>query len=551
MKSRWVSILIVVVSLSSSSLSATFYVSPGGSDTNPGTTQGKAWKTLSRVNRWIFEPGSEILLEGGKTFEGSLVIDPRSKSSKESPITIGSYGKGPATIRVETESGIVVKNRSGIIVRDLVVKSPDRSRNNGTGVEILNDQPEAPAFEFVRISNVQVSGFKWAGIYVGGVPTDNPNTTAPKGCLYGFRDVVIEKCVARDNMYYGIHVSSPWKERIDGYGNAQVTIRDCVASDNPGDPTYTTNHSGSGIMLDDCDTGMIEYCAALRNGALNGSQTGGPIGIWAHYSTGITIQHCLSASNRTGGAADGGGFDLDGGVTHSIIQYCYSRDNDGAGYLVWDWGAAKELAFNTIRYSISDGDGRKHGYGSIHIGSNGRPIHDIDIVNNTLIAAPSRDEMPKCVWAGGKPNVRLRFFNNLFVSCCGVPLIDLEPQQDAIFHYNSYWMDKSPFLLRDGGLSFESLAAWQEAIGREMLGGKSTGLTANPRLTSYGIDDSITDPRKLTEIKSFRLRPNSPLLHAGRPIPEPLAPPAIYDFWKIPILKNFFPGIGASAAGRN
>lgn len=47
-----------------------------------------------------------------------------------------------------------------------------------------------------------------------------------------------------------------------------------------------------------------------------------------------------------GRAAHSGGFDLDRGVTNSVMQYNCSYDNDGAGYLIYQYEGARPLGNN-------------------------------------------------------------------------------------------------------------------------------------------------------------------------------------------------------------
>jgi len=51
------------------------------------------------------------------------------------------------------------------------------------------------------------------------------------------------------------------------------------------------------------------------------------------FTGGHTYSYFISFRNRTAkGAEDGGGFDLDGGVTHSEIAFCLSYENEGSGF---------------------------------------------------------------------------------------------------------------------------------------------------------------------------------------------------------------------------
>src|SRR3712207_8524244 len=50
---------------------------------------------------------------------------------------------------------------------------------------------------------------------------------------------------------------------------------------------------------------------------------------------------------------------------NSIMQYNYSHDNYGAGYLLARYSSAPAMSNLTIRYNISENDGRKNDYGGI------------------------------------------------------------------------------------------------------------------------------------------------------------------------------------------
>ncbi|MBC7920973.1 MAG: right-handed parallel beta-helix repeat-containing protein [Ferruginibacter sp.] len=519
--------------------STDYHVSSEGTDSNPGT-ENQPWRSIARVDSARFAPGDRVLFRGGETFEGNLVIDDRSRTSGNGYLTLGSYGSGKATLRAGLGNGILIRNLGWIVIRDLVVTGEDRTRNGGYGVKVINDRPGNGKIQGIRIENVEASRFRWAGIYVGGIPTDLPGVSATAGARYGFRNVRIERCVAYDNMYYGIYLSASWKTDSKDYGNENVTIVDCLAHDNPGDPAYTANHSGSGILLDDTDGGLIEYCVSYRNGALNAGQTGGPCAIWTHASNRVIIQHCEGYANRTGGVADGGAFDLDGGVTNSVVQYCYSHDNDGPGYLMWNYeGAPHELSHNVIRYCISENDARKHAYGAIHIGTSGLPVTEIDVYHNTILTSPAANASPKAIWVGSgsrAPNANFRFYNNLFIANGTAPLVEIEPkQQGMVFRSNAYWGTDGKFRLRYGGKEYHSLEAWRTGTGQERAEGKDTGLFADPKVSRMGENETIGNARRLAQLRSYQLQPSSPLLGAGLPLPTSAVGVPTGDFWGKPV----------------
>ena len=97
----------------------TYFVAPSGSDDNAGTTQAKAWRTISKVNKSPLQPGDSVLLAGGKSFAGNLLIT--ASGNKNAFITIGSYGAGPATIQAGDSFGIRLLNCQFIKVHDLIL----------------------------------------------------------------------------------------------------------------------------------------------------------------------------------------------------------------------------------------------------------------------------------------------------------------------------------------------------------------------------------------------------------------------------------------------
>jgi hypothetical protein len=75
----------------------TYYVSPRGSDSNPGTSAASAWRTVKRVNDVSLHPGDGVLFEGGATFSDNTLL-PNASGTPGSPIIFGSYGQGNATL---------------------------------------------------------------------------------------------------------------------------------------------------------------------------------------------------------------------------------------------------------------------------------------------------------------------------------------------------------------------------------------------------------------------------------------------------------------------
>jgi hypothetical protein len=528
---------------------ADYYVSPAGHDGADGTATAP-WRTIERVNRQAIRPGDRILFERGREFTGNLVLaPPGAESDPKNPIVVGSYGQGRATIRAGRGIGVRVEDLGGVVIRNLLVLGDGLDANEGFGVLVLHRRTDAARLERVRIEDVEARGFRWAGIYVGGVPTNLPVFEAPEGSRLGFRDVLIRRCTVRENTYNGIYVDGAAKttETTD-YANRDVAIVQCVAADNPGDPRYTDNHSGNGILLADTEGGLIERCMAHGNGAANAGQTGGPVGIWTYASNRVTIQSCESYGNRTGGQADGGGFDLDGGVTNSVIQYCYSHDNDGPGFLVWNYaGAPHQLADNVLRYNISAGDGRKHRYGGVSVGTSDAPIRNLLVHNNTIYTTRIPGGEPSCVRVWDQSGTALRFVNNLFVTDGGVPALVCEMRSTGVrFLGNAYWATDGAFHVQHGD-RFDNLGAWRAATGQERWRGADVGLYADPRLSSVSRAETVGVGGVLASLAPFRLRAGSPLIDAGLDLDRFLGRShGGRDFWGTPLPRGRGLDIGAN-----
>ncbi|MDQ3035321.1 MAG: right-handed parallel beta-helix repeat-containing protein [Myxococcota bacterium] len=489
-------------------LGPAYYVRPTGDDASAGTSPELAWRTLARVNEADLEPGDRVLLEGGASFDGTLQLDAEDMGTPAAPIVVSAFGEGRATLRAGDARGVVLYNTAGIELSRLDVVGSGRETNAEDGIVAFVDLPGDVKLEHLIIDDVDVSGFGKSGIVIG---ADNGNS--------GFRHVRITRARAHDNAVSGITVYGAWSETPTGYAMADVYIGHCVVHDNTG-IAGLSHHTGSGIVIGGVDGGVIERSVAYANGRLN-TAVGGPIGIWAWDSNDVTIQYNEAYENRTDSSADGGGFDLDGGVTNSVMQYNYSHDNDGAGFLLAQYGGApRPFANNVVRYNISQNDGRRNGYGGIHFWtaaseSASNPVRDVDVYGNTIFVSPSASGSPSALrFQTGTRDVRVH--NNLFVTTGGVRLADIASGQTGLLvQGNAYWSSGDDFRIVWRGTSYATLEAWRAATGQEQQGALATGITADPRLTDAGGGATLGDADLLSTLAAYRLQPGSPLIDAG------------------------------------
>lgn len=460
-------------------LPTAYHVDPtNGNDTARGTSPKAAWRTFAPVAKVRFESGDRLLLAGGTKIAGPLRLDGASG------VTVTSYGRGQATIDGGAGDGISVEGGEGVRIENLTLAAAGRKANDGRGLALW------------RTKNAQVRSVDVSGFRVGGVE------------VIGSTGTRLEKIHAHDNGAAGISVSG-------GFGDfprsSNVTVRDCRAMDNPGDPKNLTNHSGNGIVVGGIDGCLIEFCEAANNGWDMPREGNGPVGIWAWNASRVTIQDCISHENKSPGT-DGGGFDLDGGVTDSILQRNLSFGNAGAGYLLCQYQGAPPWGRNTVRNNVSYEDGQKNFFSGIalFVQPGMAEMKDAVVERNTIVnsryAAATMGDVPGVVYR-----------NNVFVS--GPEMLNVAYGEggfrNATFKGNLAWSPSKTrsFLGKDS--PFASPEAWR-ATG---------GLFADPRLKMpASIAELPTDPRQLATTRWFRPLAGSPCVVAGKTVYGALAP---------------------------
>ena len=517
----------------------TYYISSNGSDQNSGTSPSKSWRTINKINEMSFGPGDHILFHGRDTFKGTLRFDEADMGSPLNPIVISTYGKRRATIDAGSNSGIILSNTAGFEIKNLIVEGNwdaiNQIGNEGTGIHIYTDRSTELKMRYIRIDNIEVKGFKYAGIFIGAMNSVESEI--------GFEDIRITQCNVHNNGDAGI---STYGDSTSGssWSHKNLYIGYCEAYDNKGLISKSGN-TGNGIVISNVDGAVIERCTAYNNGELNNHPGEGPIGIWAWCANDVTIQHNESFSNKSR-TRDGGGFDLDGGVTNSVMQYNYSHDNEGAGYGLYQFKGAPTFSNNVVRYNISQNDGRKSGYGGITIWNGGTGIDNVDVYNNTIFmsSAVSGEPAAVCIWS--KTN-NVRFFNNIFVTTQGLPLVKVRNEQiGMVWQGNCYWPSGSPFRILWQDETYVSLSEWQTAANQERLNGANLGYSVDPKLIGPGAGPTLRNADQLHKLKAYQLRRESTLINSGLDLLGLFGiHPGPQDFYGTPIPQGKALDIGA------
>ena len=348
----------------------TYYLAPGGDDTNDGLSKEHSWRSLARVDAEPLQPGDSVVLTGGAVYQGSIDIRPGEAWSPVRPLVIRSDGN-PSTILSTKNSAITIRT-GGVNIQNLILKGgASKAREGHFGVSLL--APGKKEQPHVWIDKVDVSGFGAQGISIQGAKGD-PN---------GFSEVRTFGCRVHDNFGTGIESSDDTAFATGVFAHKRMHISDC---------NVYGNRSGHGIILSGVDGALVEYSSSIAN-----SGDKGGLGMWAWCARHVVFRYCIAGKTRSGGG-DGGGFDLDGGCTDCLIEHCLSFHNDGPGYMHCDFPTAPTTRRNMMRSSVSIDDGRKrqqsepYGFGFVTWGSG---LDECTIEHNIVFAKlPSLHKKP-------------------------------------------------------------------------------------------------------------------------------------------------------------
>lgn len=488
---------VAVFALANTANSASYYFSSLGNDATGNGSLASPWQSIGKFNTLSLQPGDSALFRAGDTFTGKMWLDANDAGTNVlgqlvAPITIGTYGAAGATTRAKiispyNEEGFVAYNAGGIDLNDLEFVSGGFSNAGRTnGVHFLTDRTASGIFsklQHIRVNNVISRGYGLSGLQIWGHES------------VGYSDVKVSGSEFSDNGYAGVYIGATQSTyKI----HSNVVVDGVSAHDNPGF-VGSLPITGHGVILANTNGGAIQNSVAYDNGKVNGNAN---VAIWTYQSNAITIQHNLAYGNRSPGGHDGGAFDIDGGVTASVIQYNRSYDNDGAGLLLAEYQSTNAMSRNVFRYNLSVNDGCD-GYGGITVtGADAASIAKYAVFHNNTVVV-DKNVVPNSKGAVYFMNSNLYdvdFINNVFVALNGAALIsgDTIPVRST-FTRNSYWTDGGPIILEDA--VYATVKAWAQANAQERINLQFVGVTSDPQFADR---------------ETFRLASSSPLIDAAK-----------------------------------
>ncbi|HVX52437.1 MAG TPA: hypothetical protein VHB48_19920, partial [Chitinophagaceae bacterium] len=250
------------------------------------------------------------------------------------------------------------------------------------------------------------------------------------------------------------------------------------------------------------------YCTATNNGWDMPRTGNGPVGIWCFEADKVIIQHCISYANKTSkGGGDGGGYDLDGGVTNSIIQYCLSYNNQGSGFGIFQYAGAGKWHDNVIRFNISENDGAvSPAQAGVFIWNSSRDTSQFkkclfynNVIYNTKAAAISYDKESE--------HKDFKFYNNIFVAKGS--LIRGIGGND-VFLGNDWWSFPGGFNVA-GNTDF---IKWVTATRHEHFKSQVAGYNVRPQFKNPG-NTNETIPARLLQLDNYQLPAGDSLRNGG------------------------------------
>lgn len=371
----------------------TYYVdADNGDDSNAGTSEDTAWKSIDKVNSVTFEAGDRILLKAGCEWENTT-LSPKGSGEEGSPIILGSYGEGDLpklSGNGQVEDVVLLVNQEYWDISNLDIS------NTAEGLEGLDDiemEDENGSLlgdlRGIRIAGQdagQLDGYVLHDLYVhdvtgedlwisgtgevgagiekgngwdkskrtGGIVFEicQPDTDEPTI----FNDITIENNIITNNSFGGIIIKQ-WNGDKTGT-NELWASRDAGSSS--GAPHYECDNWNPHTNVTIQDNYMSQkgsdyacntiYVTSTKGAVIqrNISREAGTCGIELYYADDVVVQYNEVYDTRVkAGGADSNAIDPDKQSTNILIQYNYIHDT-GDGILL----CGITYGTSVVRYNV-------------------------------------------------------------------------------------------------------------------------------------------------------------------------------------------------------
>ncbi|WP_421896743.1 DUF7594 domain-containing protein [Marinoscillum sp.] len=490
---------------------ASYYVdATAGDDSNAGTSESLAWKTLGRVSSHTFKPGEKILFKAGSVWNERLTLN--GSGGEGSPITVDMYGNGNKPIfngggGNQGLPTVLLENEQYWEINNLEITNSDGSptyQSNLWGIRV--DVTESGEFNHIYIRDCYIhmingevdladapnEGKETGGIYV----TVSSSSSNPAW----YNDLKIQNNriggEVGGDLVSGLGIATESTHGKIQLGQDRKLFKGVVVTGNVIGPTGRNN-----CVIRVSDSALVEHNLFKDAGRFSTGHS-----VYNYNTLDFVIQY-NEAYGNVGPSTDKdrGGYDADYQSQNTYIQYNYSHDNN------WTLGIMKKATNENVvfRYNIAQNDKLsvfRYGFNS------DRGLTDAHVYNNTFYV--SSDYTVEVF--GIRTALNTEFYNNIF-----------------FFENEASWGTSSQGLPIN--CTFENNSFYNIAP-------KGTNyITSNPQLMDPGTGAKDIDWGEYPNIlQGYKLQDTSPCIDAGKEI----ADNGGRDFWGNQ-LYNGSPDIGA------
>ena len=349
----------------------TFYLDgEAGNDGAPGSNPQQAWRSITKLNSVIFQPGDRIYFKRGSSFPGQF--HPQGSGNASQPVVVDSYGSGALPhihAYGKAQCSVYLHNVEYWTLRNLQVSNKGtQNQGNRAGVYVHHEDfgvAHGIVLDGLYVHDVNGSLIKKQGAGAGIMV----NATSKQRPTY-YDGLQISNCSVINTQRNGIHFLAGGSRQA-GLGR-NVIVRGNKIQQVPGDC----------ILVIGCDGALVEHNTVSHCTELPAGEAAA--GIWPFNSDNTLIQYNEVSGHQA--HADGEAFDSDLACVNTVIQYNYSHDNIGGLALICNEGNKSLGAGNSgtiVRYNVSINDAlRASNSASLRVTG---PVEGSKIFNNIFI----------------------------------------------------------------------------------------------------------------------------------------------------------------------
>lgn len=450
-----------------------YYFANAGSDTgNNCKTQVTPCQTIAKLNSLTYVTADQIKLNGGDNFTDACIVATSAHFSgnRYYPVTITSYGTGVWTLTAPCtgDTGAVLIDNAPVEVTNGVLVGPGNSALRA-GVKI---QANLGNTDGAVVENMTIGGFGYVPTNYGGEiflqENSPPNNT-------------IKNLSILNNTLAGLN--GPTSTDDNGlHGNGGAYTGGIISGNlvyNIGAPAVGNTWNGTignGITMTTFGSpGSIDEFNLAHDVGANTGSCGGPSGNWIVGTSNATLQfnevYNVKPSTYTTGC-DWDGYDIDINSASNIMQYNYSHNNFGAGFLQFQGGTWSN---NVVRYNTSENNsGRSAGFGELTFvqgGASSYTYNNTGYSNVTYSGGASLTCDPGVVFQNGSSITGIFANNVLNVGHCSdnsfrpinstTPGFAPNPSLYIIAHNDMISQNGGSFTLVWANTGYSSIASWQ------------------------------------------------------------------------------------------